>query len=143
MFRDAPELKPISMIITTLAALAYEGEEDLDDALRGILQRMPTYVKATRPRIPNPVNPGEDFADKWTNNPVLEQNFWLWHQRALRDGEEMISITDTADLRKLSERRFGVTFPANDERSPLGGYAPIAVAAPRIAVSRPPRPWSA
>lgn len=143
MFRDTPDLKPISMIITTLAALAYEGEEELEDALRGILQRMPLHVSRTRPRNPNPVNPGEDFADKWTSNPILERNFWLWYQQALLDVEALITVSDPAGLRKLSERRLGLTTSTRDEPGSARRYGPLIVTTPAITVSHPPRPWSA
>jgi hypothetical protein len=33
--------------------------------LERILTDMHLYVRQTIPRVPNPVNPAEDFADKW------------------------------------------------------------------------------
>lgn len=67
--------KPISMIITTLAALAYEGQMDIEAALAGILDKMEEYSTSGLIRkldgqwfIPNPVNPSENFANRW-NDP--------------------------------------------------------------------------
>src|SRR5207249_828409 len=65
MFTDDPEGKPASIIITTLAARAYQGEADIDDALDRILSTMGALVNPTAPRVPNPVNPAEDFGDRW------------------------------------------------------------------------------
>jgi hypothetical protein len=79
MFMEAPEWKPLSMVITTLAAHAYGGESDLSLALFNIVEGMPTYIRSARPRVPNPVNPAEDFADRWATDPRYEQHFRLWH----------------------------------------------------------------
>ena len=64
--------KPISMIITTLAALAYEGQMDIEEALYGFLDRVEEYKDSGIIQnrdgqwfIPNPVNPSENFANRW------------------------------------------------------------------------------
>ena len=57
--------KPISIIITTLAAQAYRGETDLQETTLGLLDRMLGLINHETLRVPNPVNPEEDFADKW------------------------------------------------------------------------------
>src|SRR5262249_47407749 len=90
MFRDNPDEAPISMIITDLAACAYEGELDLHTAPTNIVGRMPNFVKPTGPRIPNPTDPREDYADKWATNPALEENFWIWHSQ-LKSDIQMVS----------------------------------------------------
>ena len=59
------ESKPISVIITTLATHAYNGESNLVEALSHVLENMNKYINKTKPRVQNPVNPNEDFADKW------------------------------------------------------------------------------
>ena len=73
------------MIITNLAAHAYAGEADVWSALTNIVERMPQYVNPTRPRVPNPADPAEDYADKWARDPALEDNFWLWHTQVKVD----------------------------------------------------------
>jgi len=140
MFIKRPDLKPISMIITTLAAHAYQGEVNLADALIGILDRMGQFVAQARPRIPNPVNPGEDFADKWHSVAGLEENFWNWLDQARRDFDRLSSLDDSADVRKLSESKFGVSLPEETRRS-----SAITVIAQRTApiatADRGPKPW--
>lgn len=140
IFIKRPDLKPISMIITTLAAHAYQGEANLTDALIGILDRMGQFIAQARPRIPNPVNPGEDFADKWHSVAGLEENFWNWLDQARRDFDRLLSLEDSAEVRKLSESKFGVSLPEEPRRSPaiiVGAQrtAPIAAA------DRGPKPW--
>ena len=61
MFEQDPDGKPHSIIITTLAAEVYGGESDLISALVRILAEMGHMVNISRPRVPNPVNPLEDF----------------------------------------------------------------------------------
>lgn len=74
------ENKPISCIITTLAALAYLGEQDLASALEGIASRMQQFIKfdGINYRIDNPVNPDENFADKWAIYPNRKKIFFEW-----------------------------------------------------------------
>jgi hypothetical protein len=85
MFRDHPALGPISMIVTNLAARAYGGETDLWAALTNIVEKMPQYVSPTVPRVPNPANSAEDYADKWSKDPRLEAAFWTWHMQVKAD----------------------------------------------------------
>jgi hypothetical protein len=81
------EYKPISVIITTLAAKAYKdvmsyGNGGLFyDILLDILDRMPSYINTLNgvPWISNPVNPNENFADKWASDARLEEEFYKWH----------------------------------------------------------------
>src|SRR5690606_17075275 len=96
-----------SMIITNLAASAYQGEADLTEALRRIVDRMPQFVRVSAPRIPNPTHPQEDYADKWQRDPQLEQAFWQWHQQVKVDIERFSSPLETIVSRDV-EKKFGV-----------------------------------
>jgi hypothetical protein len=91
MFKHQPDLKPISIIITTLAALAYNGESTLEDALSNIVEKMRTFIKSSGIRIANPARPDEDFADKWKNNPALEYEFTRWNMQARADFGHIIN----------------------------------------------------
>ncbi|OLS10851.1 hypothetical protein AUQ39_02530 [Lacticaseibacillus casei] len=83
-----PELKPISMIITILAGKAYFGQDDLDKALlevtRGLRQQIEVGLAGT-PHILNPINPNEDFADKWIEHPERKRAFYDWLESVERD----------------------------------------------------------
>lgn len=85
MFSGDLDLRPISMIISAVAGQAYQGEPDVWEATIGILERIPNFIRGSIPRVPNPVNLKEDFADKWQSNPALERNWHLWRAKALRD----------------------------------------------------------
>jgi hypothetical protein len=144
MFQEDADGKPISIVITTLAALAYEGEASAEDALRRILSQMPRLVRPSSPRVPNPVNPAEDFADKWRNDPRLEQNFWDWHEQASRDVEALAATRDSSELRRRLRKQFNVDLSDDDARATDGiaAGAVVPVAWPSIQISGGPSPWS-
>jgi len=87
MFIHDKDHKPISIIITTLAAHAYNNETNLLDALFNIVNGMPDHIqdKYGVSWVPNPVNPIENFADKWEEHPQKEQNFKHWLQQVNKD----------------------------------------------------------
>jgi hypothetical protein len=92
-FLKTPEVKPVSIVITTLAARAYSGDEDVMDALGGIIRVIetnrgkPGYVENRNGRwwVANPVEPGENFADKWNEYPERREAFYLWLERVKAD----------------------------------------------------------
>lgn len=111
MFESLPDSKPISIIITTLAGLAYSGESDVDSAISNIVDSMDSFVKPTGMRIPNPVNPeNEDFADKWPTEEgqklKLEENFWKWLKQAKGDFSEIQASEDKLLLEKRASEKF-------------------------------------
>ena len=78
MFEKRYDERPISIIITTLAAHAYNGEDKIADALYSILARMDSFIKYDGYRyiISNPSDPFENFADKWPQHPEREAAFF-------------------------------------------------------------------
>jgi hypothetical protein len=93
LFAEADEHAPISIIITTLAAQAYQGEETLTDALFGIVRRMESFIeiRGTSVRIPNPVEPAENFADRWQGDERKVEAFLLWLRAAQKLEEDLLS----------------------------------------------------
>ena len=142
MFQDQTELKPISIIITTLAAHAYAGEVGLYEAVTGILMRMPKYIREQVPRVANPVNPDEDFADKWAKDHDLEGNFWAWHQQASVDFEALAAPRDRSHLQKLAESHLAVRVTENALDDLFKTAPRIKVEAPAVIINQAPKPWS-
>jgi len=72
--------KPISIIITTLAARAYDNETDLYETIHNIVPEMRRHIKDRSGIwwVENPVNPLENFADKWQECPRKAQLFLEW-----------------------------------------------------------------
>lgn len=145
MFVKQPSMAPISMIITNLASHAYGGEEDIFLALRGILDRMSDHVRPTRPRVPNPADPAEDYADKWARDPSLEQHFWEWHTQAKVDIERVAGALGDKSLSREVHAAFHVNLSDEEIRAfgprPGGGLAILTSSVPILRIPSPPRPW--
>lgn len=109
MFVNDPDGKPISVIITTLAARSYQGESDLEAAMGGILATMGSLVNPSAPRVPNPVNPQEDFAERWAHDPNLERNFFKWLKKAQADYGSLGQKDDFVMLSENAMLKFGVS----------------------------------
>lgn len=74
-FRDRAELAPVSIVLTTLAGVHYNGEQSVYEALLMILARTLTSLpSAGRLSVCNPSNPKEDLADRW-NQPEAYRAF--------------------------------------------------------------------
>lgn len=86
-FQNNNEDAPISIIITTLAALSYNGESSVYEALCNIINKMPQFieVRGTEYWIENPVMHEENFADKWNEVPNKRTAFMCWIQKAKKD----------------------------------------------------------
>lgn len=102
------ELRPISMIVTTLAAQAYGDELDLSQAIVTILEHMEEHVRQSRPHVPNPVNPKEDFAEKWDADPKLKLVFEQWLVQARKDFQVLFECDSQEELANLLKEAFGL-----------------------------------
>ena len=133
------------MILANLAGHAYGGEAFVYDAVRGILARMLNYVRAERPRVPNPTHPDEDYADKWSKDPRLELSFLQWHSQAVRDFETLPALMNPVALKAATKRSFQVDLRDDHLRTlGLAWAAPAIIvtpSAPRVQISSPSRPW--
>ncbi len=103
MFVDDQDDKPISIIITTLAAHAYDNEAYLLEALQNIITKMPGLIERDEQGnalVTNPVNPLENFADKWKEHPQREAKFRQWLQQVRAD---MDTALRSGDIRSIGE----------------------------------------
>lgn len=132
--------KPISMIITVLAAQIYRNESTIYETLRNLLdtlsrhadQMQPTfrfdeamaesaYLLITRTadgkwHIPNPTNHGENFADKWHESEggvphVRAKAFFEWVAWAK---EDFLNIAERLDEEHYTR---SLVSPANNSKS--------------------------
>jgi hypothetical protein len=144
MFKDDPDGKPISIIITTLGGEAYTGEVEIADALDRILAEMGNKVRPSKPKVPNPVNPAEDFADKWYQEPRLEENFRNWLTQAQTDIAIITECRDVKTLIELVNEKFGVSLNTEGLEERVGFARGTMKAAPthHVITTTPARPWS-
>jgi hypothetical protein len=109
MFAEDQEDKPISIIITTLAAHAYNNEADILDTLINIVPGMANYIEIRDgiSWIPNPVDPLENFADKWEEYPRREQNFRRWLQQIQADLNTALKASSIQAISEILKPRLG------------------------------------
>jgi len=155
--------KPISMIITTLSAHLYTGEPNVFLALRNIVNQLdmlsafltPGYSQnkllqeqrlITRKAdgtwfIPNPVNPDENFADRWHENDNRKAKaFFQWTRWVKEDIVEILGSNDIGKIVKSFESTLGQASIATAKALNLPTSAAV-IAAPMVHISQPNKPW--
>lgn len=109
-FENNSDNAPISIIITTLAAKAYNGEENVYEALCTILNHMLEYIEVRNGVywVQNPVIDDENFADKWELYPVRKDCFYNWVNEAKKDFiTDPLSAVGIDSLGKLFKKSLG------------------------------------
>lgn len=155
--------KPISMIITTLAAKLYNGESTVFLALKNIVNQFDMLSALLSPGystnkilqqqsfitrkndgtwvIPNPVNPNENFADRWhENNNQKARAFFQWVSWIKEDIIEIIGTNDIGKIVKGYETSFGKV-SINAARSLGLPTSAAIVSPPLVQISNPNKPW--
>ncbi len=96
--------KPISIIISTLAATVYQNEPTVSEALLNVVPKMRSELERNKRGlvwwVPNPVNPKENFADRWERAPKKAQIFFEWLNLIEKEHREL--LTD-AGFKKVGE----------------------------------------
>lgn len=112
-------LAPISVIITTLAALSYEYcvqnkiYETEVDVFFDVVKYMPNFIEKNWVNgkeqycIWNESTAGENFAEKWNENPELAKAFYSWHAKALVDFERISSLNGLDVIQENLSLSFG------------------------------------
>ena len=96
------DLAPISVIISTLAARAYQGDEDLVEAVVAVTGHLVQSIVKEGGiwLVRNPVNPEENFADKWADHPERKDAFFAWANQVRAD---FAQLAGDQDVRAFSE----------------------------------------
>lgn len=108
-FADNLDVKPISIIITTLAAHAYDNETQLVAALISIVEKMPRYIEDREgiKWIANPSNPLENFADRWKLEQSKKDAFYSWHIALKQDLVLLLQQHQQSDIDEAITTKFG------------------------------------
>jgi hypothetical protein len=113
------DIAPISIIITTLAAQAYEFcveqfEFDTElDVVYETIRMMPHFIEhpVVNGRrifsVPNETTEGENFAERWNSEPERARAFNRWHAQALTDFEGIASLEGIDTLTHSLEKALG------------------------------------
>lgn len=107
--------KPISIIITTLAAKSYKKETNVIEALVNIVSSMESHIEERYSTehgknikwISNPANPVENFADKWPATPQKEENFYKWLSEVKADLKRITNTRGIGYIAEALEKPFG------------------------------------
>ncbi len=155
--------KPISMIITTLAAQLYNGEPNVYLTLQNIVNQLDFLSELLKPgyslnkslqdqdlikrtaegtwMITNPVNPDENFADRWhENNHQKAKAFFQWAKWVKNDIVDILGMSDVGKIVKSFESTFGQVSSAA-ARSLGFPTSAVVASAPFIHIASPNKPW--
>jgi len=106
---DTENKKPISIILTTLCAHAYGGEETIGESLFSILNQMDEYIRHDGEcyKIANPTDNTENFADKWEDYPERSKAFFDWLKQVREDFYSSAKLSDHKVIAESLGARFG------------------------------------
>jgi len=101
--------RPTSIVITTLAAHAYQQETTVLEALLGVLRRMDQFIvrSGSAYMIVNPSDPRENFADAWNENKNKADAFLDWLETARSDFTQAATGTSLENFIELLAPRLG------------------------------------
>lgn len=153
---------PISIIITTLAAHFYSNEPDIYTTLSGIVRKLQAHATLVenepiqdsiaqkgliqrRPDgtwyIGNPVNPDENFADRWhEDNHARARAFFMWVDILQKDILNILEEINPQLLKKHLSRVLGVAVVAKNF-DVLIPPTPIINTPPHIHINGAAKPW--
>jgi len=147
MFKGSCEMKPASIIITTIAANAYSAGESLSHTLQRTLRALNDLRQSGTDVVLNPVNQKENFADRWARPELqhlrLKDNFHGWVEQASRDFGEFLANSPSQRLIETAQDAFQVSAASRFSRN-VGAAASAVVASSIRTVAAqpaPPRPW--
>jgi hypothetical protein len=161
-FEDDPKIAPASIILTTLAAQAYQGGGEMREVLVDLTERMPELVEWRDGKyvVANPVLDDENFADRWADDPRREQAFFDWALAANEDFDalgkqpgvdrllESLAVSLGAEPVERAGRRYAASMRDRQRRGRLiTGSSGLLAAAPAVGAGITPRtqvpanPW--
>jgi len=161
--------KPISMILTTLSAKLYQYEEDIYSTLKNIVEQLDSYSRLLHPDfyqkedrnlpdfiirknegtwyIQNPVNPKENFADRWHENENRKAKaFFKWVSWVRNDLIEILLQADINKIQKSLKEQFGETIIEKASSNIYWSSSPVILVSqkekiPHVEIKNPPKPW--
>lgn len=145
LFEKNGDDKPISVIITTLAGHAYLNQADLFETISALILDMPKYIQVRNGVhwIPNPVNPDENFADKWEAHPRRREAFIRWIDFVSTKLQGLRSANNLPDMQKVFIELFGgkITEDTIQYISEQKNKTASLRVPPAIKIDRPNKPW--
>jgi hypothetical protein len=110
-FANELDQRPPSIIVTTLAAHAFTGDKPLFDAVVDVAANMTGFIEGDADGyvVSNPVQPEENFADRWGSEAERTKKFFAW----IDDLQETLESARSSrrglnDVAAQLQKRFGV-----------------------------------
>lgn len=138
--RHNSDYRPISIIITTLAADLYGGQDNVYNAIHDILLSINEnrLKKGNKFCISNQANPGENFADKWNEDPKLPVAFFEWISAAQKTFcTDLLRESQDMEVGKILEKSLGVATGKEPSEEMSNFIAPVYVNVKTIPKTRP------
>uniref|UniRef100_UPI004055A46F nucleotidyltransferase domain-containing protein n=1 Tax=Candidatus Electrothrix sp. TaxID=2170559 RepID=UPI004055A46F len=138
--------KPISMIITTLSADAYASETDVFSALWNTINNIKKLKKENgKWYIPNPVDPEENFADRWhEDNDKRAKAFFQWIEWVESDLHHALQQEEPEKMQASFSKSFGQR-AVNESFRKAGllktTIAPTVISRRHVDITEPSKPW--
>lgn len=112
---DYSDFKPISIVITTLAAKSYRRiiDERIEyscpfEMMKDIVKGMGSFIKVENQyKVVNPTNENENFAEKWNTNNKYADAFILWQKAAYEELEELQQHNGLHEVGNILEKSYG------------------------------------
>ena len=146
MFVKNPDSKPISVIITTLAASSYSGTPSLEQTFKEVMDGLNAFLDSDSEQVLNPVNPEENFADRWKmakyKKLELKDNFKRWVQTASRDFRYAFETENMEILSEALTSNMSLSVDKADLAKILGFSLVVPAIASATEITTPPsKPW--
>ena len=114
---ESRRFQPISILISTLAAHAYEKNHSNPalsrmELLLEVIDSMPLFIEKENGKyaVNNPTVEGENFADKWNEEKtgrLRRQAFINWHRQVCGDIRTLLTSQDKQSIREALKKAFG------------------------------------
>ena len=104
------DLAPPSIILTTLAANLYQGEDSVNQAISMILCRILQEIEDNKPgmlEVTNPMNPDETFSEQWEQEPESYRQFVLWIRCFANSWSQLQKQQGLPKIKRELEKLFG------------------------------------
>lgn len=106
----AEKERPISVVLTTLAARFYTGAHSPTVALLQVLEAIINAIddeSAERLIVLNPTNENEDLSERWENQPELYQTFVDWVHGFRQDLQDLTEVRGLHNIEAKLKEMFG------------------------------------
>ena len=145
-FDGKPENAPRSVVLTTLAAKHYRGQESVGETLLGILVGIQSEIAGADGIlvVRNPVNEGENFADAWQGDEKAYGEFIDYIDQFAADLRALFTAPLNERFSGKAEHLFGETVAKkaiDAYRDRQGGRTAASLTNISVGAGAAGRPW--